>query len=376
MFPTINNIDDVRPHLIEGFYETEKDGFTVVDYHILSDVPKESFSPLMECRGIKFCSKTGNILARPLHKFFNHHELDVDVSAPRLYQDFMVYPKHDGSMVHTILIDGELYLHTRAGYSDQAKAAHKFLQTNQQLSDYLKRESETKTFIFEYVAPDNRIVVEYAEPALIPLAVRDNVTGEYLDTNDTMHLLSRGHCMLPKESIRPEKSIDQMGEEEDHEGYVFVWPDGFRMKVKTKWYCQIHKVLAGLSQPKDVLRLIIENKVDDVSEFLTNDQINKLELIRERLINTADFFFNELSNEAKKCETRKDFFTSKKVQGLIKKHGFVSRFCAWIWEDGKSNQSRVTFCKCLEGYTTRNKKAEQLECFLGKLSIMTTENFE
>jgi hypothetical protein len=75
-----------------------------------------------ECRGIKFCSKTGRVLARPYHKFHNLNE-----RVPNIVRLTLTYGSHmsildklDGSMVHTCASGIGIYLMTRMGITEVA----------------------------------------------------------------------------------------------------------------------------------------------------------------------------------------------------------------------------------------------------------------
>jgi len=114
-FPNIYNIDDVL-WAIEGrdeFVVAEKEGYTVINYNVMMadtfpDViidadPYDQASGVVEqqdynaairreCRGLIFDSKTGEILRRPFHKFFNVNEREetqdhvINLSRPHAIQ--------------------------------------------------------------------------------------------------------------------------------------------------------------------------------------------------------------------------------------------------------------------------------------------------
>jgi hypothetical protein len=63
----------------------------------------------------------------------------------------------------------------------------------------------------------------------------------------------------------------------DTEGFVIRFDDGHMAKMKCDWYCLLHKTLEHLYFEKDVLRLILEDKIDDVKAILPNDMIDKID---------------------------------------------------------------------------------------------------
>lgn len=86
MYPRIETIDDVLPHLGEniGIYVNRRAGYRTVDYGWVGDTTFDR--PMrIECRGLKF-GEDGRLLARPFHKFFNLGEregvADIDWTRP------------------------------------------------------------------------------------------------------------------------------------------------------------------------------------------------------------------------------------------------------------------------------------------------------
>ena len=128
------NIHRAR-ELVEGrkdFIIVEKDGYTVADYVFMSN---DTFDELErhELRGLKFDNKTGEILARPFHKFFNIGEKEehanIDWSRPHV-----VMPKLDGSMIHAALVNNEVRLMTRMGITEHS------IRAERHLTDVLKKD--------------------------------------------------------------------------------------------------------------------------------------------------------------------------------------------------------------------------------------------
>ena len=81
-FPTIMTIEDVLPHIDNYFRVVKKnDGYTYINYSMMTpavfppvegtDEERLKASIRRECRGITFDTKTGQIVSRPFHKFFN-----------------------------------------------------------------------------------------------------------------------------------------------------------------------------------------------------------------------------------------------------------------------------------------------------------------
>lgn len=190
-FPEIRTLDCVLPY-VEGreeFVVAERDDYTVVNYNVETPdtfrLDLNGGAARRECRGIIF-NRDGVIISRPFHKFANVGQWEetqmhnIDMSIPHVIMD-----KADGSMIRPYYIHGEIVWGTKMGHETEvALKAAAFVEKN--LKYHLFAEKcleEYKTPIFEYVGPDNRIVIDYEQENLILLAVRDMVTGEYHKLN-------------------------------------------------------------------------------------------------------------------------------------------------------------------------------------------------
>jgi hypothetical protein len=61
------------------------------------------------------------------------------------------------------------------------------------------------------------------------------------------------------------------------EGYVVRFDNGHMLKLKGEWYLQLHKTLEHLQHEKDVIRLIIDEKLDDAKPLLAPDIAQKID---------------------------------------------------------------------------------------------------
>lgn len=191
LFPTINHINDVLPH-IEGreeFIVAERDFGKVVNYMVempdtftLNDSDDIGGIIRRECRGIKFYPD-GKIAARPFHKFFNIGQKEetqphlIDINKSHIIMD-----KRDGSMLHPMIVDGSIRWMTKMGITEVSEIAEKFISNNVKYNKFAQWCIEQNlTPIFEYTGPKNQIVISYQQEELTLLAVRHMITGQYLD---------------------------------------------------------------------------------------------------------------------------------------------------------------------------------------------------
>lgn len=188
-FPVINNISQVLPLIAERkeFVVAVKDGYTVVNYVVQTPttfpvVTSEETAILRELRGIKFNNTNGDIICRPLHKFFNIFEKEeTQLQELDFSQPHTVYTKVDGSMIVPFMVNGEIRFGTKMGITDVSIQAEKVVAKNPNIMEFSKWCIENQISpIFEFTAPNNRIVIEYDKPEFTLLTARRMVTGEYL----------------------------------------------------------------------------------------------------------------------------------------------------------------------------------------------------
>lgn len=280
MFPIIRNISNVIPH-IEGrkeFIVVEKpEGYTYIDYVY---VDNDSFdNPIrLECRGLIFDTATGDILRRPLEKFFNYGEKNtydtIDWS-----EDHIVMDKRDGSMIAPFLLNGKVVLGTRAGVTEHAQKAESLIddRTRQELKLAIQW---GLTPIFEWTSPENHVVLPYEKSELRLLAMREIYSGEYLSLDKLqgwsmifgIPLVDIFETKLDQDSIFAFRETAK-----DVEGFVVFFPKtGFHIKIKTDDYTKMHRAVSFLDRENMILPVVLDNLYDDILPALSEDNQKKV----------------------------------------------------------------------------------------------------
>jgi RNA ligase len=241
---------------------------------------------VLQARGL-VCHDSGEILARPLPKFFNHDELQV---LP-WHLPFEVTTKMDGSMfLLRVLPDGTKITATRGSFmSEQAEAGRVLLD---QLYPSVIFDP-TVTYIFELIHPDFRIVVDYGDRKdLVLLAMIETDTGRELSLDEApagVHVVERhkfqdiGHAdhLLALETTNAE-------------GFVVRFADGTRAKVKFSEYKRLHRIVTGVSsrtiweylRDGRPIQEIVENVPDEFHAFV-EEWVNRLKSEYARIATAA-----------------------------------------------------------------------------------------
>ena len=61
------------------------------------------------------------------------------------------------------------------------------------------------------------------------------------------------------------------------EGFIIAWDDGYRVKLKTEEYVRIHKTKDNLNLEKNLIKLIVTDKLDDSKAFMLDDDRHRVE---------------------------------------------------------------------------------------------------
>lgn len=191
----------------------------------------------LQCRGL-IMDEDYNVVARPFRKFFNLSETHAQ---PIPKSSFEVYDKLDGSMGVLYFLNDQPFIATRGSFgSEQAIKANEMLYSQYKSTfEYL---DPSKTYMFEIIYPQNRIVVDYGiRKELILLGVIDTETGEEEALKDIGFPLVKQYDGL--------HDIDKLKDLafENKEGFVVKFENNHRVKVKFEEYVRLHRLVTQVS---------------------------------------------------------------------------------------------------------------------------------
>lgn len=329
----IENIRDVLP-AIEGYDEfivVDRGDYTIINYVVSkpdtfgSGVLTKEDLIRRECRGITFCSTTGDILARKYHKFFNVGEREETLPQNiDLSKSHQVLAKMDGSMITPVLINDKVEWHTKMGATDVAKQAAEFVARNRVYDTLARWQIKCEnTLIFEWCSRKQQIVLDYAEDQLVLTGARDLRTGEYRSFKWLVDIgKSAGIPVVDAfgSADHINTFVEMAREEKDTEGYVIRFDNGQMLKVKTEWYVQIHKAKEKILQDRHVVAMILDNTLDDVKGFLSQEDLDSLNAFEAKIVeameSTARVIVGYVASRKKLDLTKKDFAIGSSIDRL------------------------------------------------------------
>lgn len=233
----------------------------------------------INARGITFDKTTGEIVARPFKKFFNHTELmTVDgvlttlgeklrpEYRPNLKGKFRAMNKLDGSLGITFwdkYSDKENKWRVKTGGSfdaDQSNWAQHWLYQN---IDHTKMDSRF-TYLFEIIYNGDRHVVKYDYEGLALLGIISNSTGEEVPVDVLVDTAKKLNVRM-SELIEFDNFKDMMKVVFDYpkelEGVVVTFDNGYKCKIKGTEYCEMFKIMNNLTEREVFMRY---NPVKDI----------------------------------------------------------------------------------------------------------------
>lgn len=350
-FPLIRNFSEIRDLIAPKpeFVIADRGWFSVVNYLVampdtFTGSTDEESAILRECRGLVFCNKTGEILSRPYHKFFNLNEREETQKHNIDWgKNFSVLDKLDGSMIRAIRIPGEksdFRLATKMGITDIAMQAERFVARR---PEYIKIIRECLLFgmtpIFEWCSNKSQVVISHPIDKLVLTGIRENYTGIYVEFNSDTKRLAKGIDLVESRSFNDiDAIVNHCKTLEDAEGYVIRFSDGHMLKVKGDWYLQLHKSKDRIRFEKDVIDLILDEKIDDIKPFLLQNDLKEIEIFEKSfnrgMLETASRLQNVVEGFKEKHPdaSRRDFALAP----LFEKSPDVFKPVFWKIYDGKS----------------------------------------
>lgn len=316
-------INEYNEHLILAKYIINQD---------LYDNPNSIYR---EARSLVIDLNTQQIVLCPFKKFFNINEIpetNIDIVQKQIEQANIIEfsDKLDGSMQSArwynnhIVLSGSSALDKNCSF--QLKEGYK-LFTNKYIR--LCQELPMYTFIFEAILQNDKHIVNYHTNNLLLIGMRDIYTGE---TESYKEVIKWGNYFnIPTTIIEltnlnkclQDKSIYKAQAKEGWVIYIRTDNNEYRYKLKCDDYIQLHKIINNILDIKYIIKLIIENKVDDILSnipkeykdiFLNNlNKINEFIKFKQKVIN---YYYQIIINHFHNINyTDKDFalFVQKNI---------------------------------------------------------------
>jgi len=280
--PFVEECVEITKHNLT-FYESKHvvDGYDVSTFNYRLSLYDDFINPIKgkkvnakELRGITFVfNKDGSVFKRflALQKFWNLNQVpETMYDKVKDLKVVNVADKVDGSLCQFVeLPNGKIVGKTQNSFdNEQTEVINDLYSKNENIQNFVEWcFKKDYVAIFEYVSFMNRIVLEYDEPQLILLRVRNNSTGEYIDLKDLegvdgIDIAEPDECNSLDYFVNLAKTI------EDKEGWVITMVDEsgqhVMVKVKGEWYCERHRLAESIERENDIIAMTLDEEIDDI----------------------------------------------------------------------------------------------------------------
>jgi T4 RnlA family RNA ligase len=285
-----------------------------------------------EMRGISYIfNSDGSLFKRYLllEKFFNLNQVHESLySVVKNYKIKFINNKEDGSIASFIkLPNGKIIGKSKMGFSnDQANGINRIYRTNTDVKNFVDWALDNDiTPIFEFVAPNNRIVLRYPGEELILLRLRD-LDGKHIDIRDNLDKVGNIRIAPFEDDI---KDLDQLIEltatQVDKEGSIVTCEDenghDFFFKLKTPWYCERHGLLTeDIYREHVIINYILDDKIDDILGQIPEDEkeahirINKIiSIVKKSISDKVSEIEKSYDDFIKSGISKKDYALKNRV---------------------------------------------------------------
>ena len=235
-----------------------------------------------ECRGLLF-NLQGELISRPLHKFFNVNQVDetqahkIDLSKPHV-----ILEKLDGSFIRPLPMGDAYRLATKMGITDVSMQAEVFVADHPRYDAFIRScIASGVTPVFEWMSRQQRIVVDHPTDRLVLLAVRNNVHGTYIGIHGLRGLAEAWDLDLVREyegtADNMQALLDETRDLVDAEGWIIRFDDGHMLKLKGDWYVSRHSAKDSIGREKDTIAMLLSDTLDDIKPVLDAADRHRLE---------------------------------------------------------------------------------------------------
>lgn len=161
----------------------------------------------------------------------------------------------------------------------------------------------------------------------------------------------------------PKAFMDYVHDLKNAEGFVIRWADGYRVKIKAHEYIQIHKAKETILQDRNIVELILEEKLDDIKANLPAED-------RDRLTQFENDFNRHIKSIVNGVWIDVQFFKSSRYTGDRKDFainyahnfdGYVRPIIFSMWDkEGTKGQIESAVYNTIRNNLSRTAKYEDI----------------
>lgn len=267
--------DKIQKYKLDGYLRVQYHP-TIPELSIWNYTNKAAYDDLWDdvtimCRGLVINTETLEIVSQCLPKFFNWEQLNSVGKLPK--GDYVMVKKMDGSYINVFYYKGEWITTSRGSFdSDQAKWGQEMVGENLPVDP--KHLLRGCTYVFELIHPNNRIVCNYGDLETLCLLAIIMPTGKEVNLyGEDRKFIAERFNVAEKEGFGTfngdisHLEMIQSKIPDNEEGYILIFDDGKRVKIKGAEYCRLHRIVTHISS-RDIWKMLRDG--DDLRELIEN----------------------------------------------------------------------------------------------------------
>jgi len=388
MIPNLNDCKKIvsnNPSFIEKItvidgYEITNYSYRLANYTDFSKPLAKSKVTGFELRGICFINdnknnKSSNKRYLSLGKFFNLNQTE-NFMYKDVYNKKIAYvqDKCDGSLVRFIRLPNNRVISKTINSfdSDQALEAMKIYNTDSNIKNFVDFTLDSGLVaLFEFLGPNNQIVLKYPKNELRLLAIRRESDGSYFHENNLIYnanLFKILYAEFFDNNITLDEYMKKAETEEGKEGWVITFEDGQKIKIKTKWYLSLHRIMTSVAQrDNDIINCVLNESIDDLISNIPEDAVETRARLTEISSNIIDYI--NLSTDEIYMKNL-EYIGDKKTFAIANKSNQFFYIMMKTIEFNSKNEIRKLLIEYIKKYTSHLSDATQ---FIER--IKPNENF-
>jgi hypothetical protein len=264
----------------EGYFNISHTKFCDVDsYLITPEIDAKWNSKNLHFRSL-VVDKDGNVLSCGFPKFFNYGEKTDCYPNPKKYTDWRILNKLDGSLLIADFVNEIFSMRTRGTSTYKNQENYKDFEVlpfkYPKITEYLKY-NQKYSLLFEILTPNNVIVIRPKEIQFYFLGAVNKETMEMVSNEELLTIWKQIGCVPVPEHFEFNSIIDIESLSEivkiwrGREGVVLVYNNGQnRLKLKSDWYCFLHRVKSQLNSRKNLIELYVNKGLPNYEDFFSH----------------------------------------------------------------------------------------------------------
>lgn len=276
-----------------------------------------------EMRGLAFITSPEgetSLFTIWFHKFFNYWEGEGENSTINILQReeiVSIDDKLDGSLILVWrLPTWKILAKSKTSISsEQAVKSTEIINQDKKLQEFIHTLLDSWLYpIFEYIGPDNKVVLTYTKSELILTGIRRAKDWTYLLKEEVEKLRQTyiPHIKSSKSySLTIEEVLRKQKEDKGYEWFVVSLKNGDKIKIKLESYVQLHHTRDEISNTKKIIEMALDEKLDDLRTLFIGDTwiLDYISKIESEVFKTYNYLVSRVETEYEKTKDliKRDF---------------------------------------------------------------------